>query len=343
MKQHLNTLFVTTQGAYVGKDGQSVVVRVDGESRLQLPMHNLSGIMCFGQVSCSPWLMEACAQNGITISFVSERGRFLAAVHGFSPGNVLLRREQYRRADDLEASLAIARNVIAAKIANSRRVLLRGARDYKESPKQVELSAAAARLAACVPQARAASSLDLLRGIEGESAALYFAAFNGLLTAQQDAFPMRKRTRRPPMDRMNALLSFLYAMLAHDARGACESVGLDAAVGFLHRDRPGRPGLALDLMEEFRAFLADRVALNLVNRQQVRPDGFRESETGGTEMNDETRKVVITAYQERKQKELIHPFLGESVSAGLLVQLQARLLARHLRGDLDVYPAFIAK
>jgi CRISP-associated protein Cas1 len=209
MKQHLNTLFVTTQGAYVGKDGQSVVVRVDGESRLQLPMHNLGGIMCFGQVSCSPWLMEACAQNGITISFVSERGRFLAAVHGFSAGNVLLRREQYRRADDLEACLAIARNVVAAKIANSRRVLLRGARDYKDSPKQSELSTAAARLAACVPQARAASSLDLLRGIEGESAAIYFAAFNGLLTAQQDGFAMRKRTRRPPMDRMNALLSFL--------------------------------------------------------------------------------------------------------------------------------------
>ncbi|MGH7619484.1 MAG: type I-C CRISPR-associated endonuclease Cas1c [Gemmatimonadaceae bacterium] len=343
MKQHLNTLFVTTQGAYVAKEGQAVVVRVDGEARFRLPMHNLAGIMCFGQVSCSPWLMEACAKNEITLSFVSESGRFLAAVHGFSPGNVLLRREQYRRADDMQASVGIARNVVAAKIANSRSVLLRGARDYKESPRRAELMAASARLAACVPQARAADSLDMLRGIEGESAALYFGAFNGLLTAQQDAFAMTHRTRRPPMDRINSLLSFLYAMLAHDARGACESVGLDAAVGFLHRDRPGRPGLALDLMEEFRALLADRVALNLVNRQQVKPDGFREGETGGIEMDDATRKTVIAAYQERKQKELIHPFLNETVSAGLLVHLQARLLARHLRGDLDAYPAFIAK
>lgn len=343
MKQHLNTLFITTQGAYLAKSGQSVIARVEDETRLQLPLHNLGGIVCFGQVSCSPALMGACAEVGVTISFLTESGRFQAAVHGFSPGNVLLRREQYRRADDLAASLAIARNSIAAKVANSRRVLLRGVRDYPDGDGAEALRRAADRLASCARQASAATSLDLLRGIEGESASLYFSVFDHLIRCQRSDFAMRGRSRRPPMDPVNALMSFLYAMLAHDARSACEACGLDATVGFLHRDRPGRPGLALDLMEEFRPVLADRVALSLINRQQVRGEGFRVREAGGVEMDDATRKAVIAAYQQRKQATLVHPFLGETVSLGLLIHLQARLLARHLRGDLDSYPAFLVK
>jgi len=343
MKQHLNTLFVTTQGAYVGKQGQSVVVRVDDETRLQMPLHNLAGIVCFGQVSCSPALMAACSEAGLTISFLTESGRFQAAVHGFSRGNVLLRREQYRRADDEAATLAVARNFIAAKIANGRTVLLRGVRDYPDAPGREDLTRVAARLAACVRQVPGAASLDMLRGIEGESANLYFGVFNHLITAQQVDFTLNGRNRRPPLDPVNSLLSFLYAMLAHDARSACEACGLDAAVGFLHRDRPGRPGLALDLMEEFRPFLADRLALSLINRQQVRATGFHATESGGIEMDESTRKTVITAYQQRKQALTTHPFLGEEVSVGLTIHLQARLLARYLRGDLDAYPAFLAK
>lgn len=267
----------------------------------------------------------------------------LARVTGFSPGNVLLRREQYRRADDPERCRDVARNIIAAKIANSRIVLLRGARDYPDASGRPMLEAAASRLAQCVAQARQAENTDQARGIEGESAATYFGVFDHLLTAQRESFAFRGRSRRPPLDPINALLSFLYALLAHDARAACEACGLDAAVGFLHRDRPGRPGLALDLMEEFRPFLADRLAISLINRQQLKAEGFETTDSGGVVMNDTTRRVVLTAYQERKQETLIHPFLSEKTTVGLLIHLQARLLARHLRGDLDAYPPFIWK
>jgi CRISPR-associated protein Cas1 len=341
MKQHLNTLFVTTQGACLAKDGEAVTVKVDGEIQLRLPRHHLGGIVCFGNVMCSPWLMAACAENGVAISFLSEQGRFLAAVHGFAPGNVLLRREQYRRADDAAGSTAIARAMVCARLANARTVLLRGARDYPDAPGRAALESAAGRLAWSVECARQAGDLDTLRGIEGEGANTYFDVFDHLITAQHDTFRFTGRSRRPPLDPINALLSFLYAMLMHDARAACEACGLDAAVGCLHRDRPGRPGLALDLMEEFRPILADRLALSLVNRQQVSAEGFVQAEGGGILMDDATRKVVITTYQKRKQDEVMHPFLGEKTTVGLLVHLQARLLARHLRGDLDAYPAYV--
>lgn len=343
MRQHLNTLFVTTQGAYLAKDGEAVDVRVDRESRLRVPAINLGGIVCFGQISASPALMAMCAEAGIALTFLTEHGRFLARVSGFTSGNVLLRREQYRRADDRAASCAMARTFIAAKIANGRTVLLRAVRDHPGAPGRLALEDAAARLARDAMRARAAEDLDWVRGVEGDSASTYFAVFDHLLTAQREGFAFRGRSRRPPLDPMNALLSFLYAMLAHDARAACEASGLDAAVGFLHRDRPGRPGLALDLMEELRPFLADRLALSLVNRQQVRADGFRTAEGGGVVMDDATRKVVLTAYQERKRETLLHSFLGEKITLGLLIHMQARLLARHLRGDLDAYPSFIWK
>jgi CRISPR-associated protein Cas1 len=341
MRQHLNTLFVTTQDSYLAKAGKSVLVRVEKETRLRVPVHTLGGIVCFGRVGVSPSLMGLCGQRGVTISMLTEKGGFLAKIGGFTPGNVLLRREQYRRADDPGASAAIARAVICAKVATARSILLRNARDYPSAPGRPAVESAAARMAEVAEQAVLTDSLDVLRGLEGEAANYYFAAFNNLLTAQRDAFALTSRSRRPPLDPINALLSFLYAMLGHDARAACEAVGLDPQVGFLHRDRPGRAGLALDLIEEFRPYLADRPALSLVNRGQVRAGGFVRAESGGVSMDDAIRRAVLVAYQKRKQEEVVHPFLNERVSVGLLVHLQARLLARHLRGDLDAYPASI--
>jgi CRISPR-associated protein Cas1 len=264
-------------------------------------------------------------------------------VQGPVSGNVLLRREQYRRADDPAASAAIARTMVAAKIANARTVLLRAARDHPDGGGAGAIAEAARRLEDGINQLTADLPLDAVRGLEGDASRAYFAVFDHLITAQKDAFFFRGRTRRPPLDNMNALLSFLYALLASDAASALEAVGLDPAVGSLHRDRPGRPGLALDLMEEFRAFLADRVALSLVNLRQVSASGFRRAEAGGVEMDDATRKELLVAYQKRKQEEITHPFLGERTTVGLLVHLQAMLLARHLRGDLDGYPPFIWK
>ncbi len=343
MKRHLNTLFVTTQGTYLAKDGQAVVVRVEKETRLRVPLLNLDGIVCFGRVGCSPALMAACAEANVTISFLSEYGRFRAAVVGYSPGNVLLRREQYRQADDEAAAVQIARNCVAAKIANCRSVLLRGARDTDDGARQESLQATATVMARQLDDARSAKRLDQLRGIEGDAASTYFGIFQQLINTDDPAMRFTGRSRRPPLDRVNSLLSFLYTMLAHDARSACEATGLDAAVGFLHRDRPGRPSLALDLIEEFRPFLADRLVLSLINRRQVAAGGFTVSESRAVLMDDKTRKTVLTSYQKRKQDVIEHPFLGEKTSVGLLLHLQARLLARHLRGDLDAYPPFVWK
>lgn len=343
MKRHLNTLFVTTQGTYLAKDGQAVAVRSQKQTLLRVPLLNLDGIVCFGRIGCSPQLMAACAEANVTISFLSENGRFRAAVVGYSPGNVLLRREQYRRADYEPFAVAIARNSIAAKIANCRSVLLRGARDTHDSGRQQLLQEAAKVMARQLDDARRAQLLDRLRGTEGEAANTYFGVFGQLINVDQKELRFVGRSRRPPLDRVNALLSFLYSMLTHDARSACEATGLDAAVGFLHRDRPGRPGLALDLIEEFRPFLADRLALSLINRRQVTAKGFTISESGAVLMDDATRKTLLTAYQKRKQDTIHHPFIDETTSVGLLLHLQARLLARHLRGDLDAYPPFIWK
>lgn len=341
MRHHLNTLFVTTQGAYVGRDGEALEVRVDHETRLRVPVINLGGTVCFGRVSMSPAAMALCAEAGIAVTFLTEHGRFLARVSGFTPGNVLLRRAQYRRADDGDGAARIACTIVAAKFANCRAVLMRAVWDHPDAPGSLALEAAAARLAGDVGRARASRSVDQVRGIEGDGAATYFGVFDHLLTDRRSGFAFARRSRRPPLDPINALLSFLYAMLGHDVRAACEASGLDPEVGFLHRDRPGRPGLALGLMEELRPVLADRLALSLINRQQVRADGFVAGETGGVAMNDETRRTVLVAYQERKQEVLLHPFLGERTTMGLLPHTQARLLARHLRGDLDAYPPFL--
>lgn len=343
MKKHLNTLFVTTQRAYLSKEGETVVVKAEKEVLLRVPVHTIGGIVCFGQVSCSPYLMGFCAQNQVGISFLSENGRFLARVQGPVSGNVLLRRQQYRLADDRAFSGQMARSVLTGKIANCRAVLQRNVRDHGDKVDGAAISAASDTLKNSLQALQSEPDLDALRGIEGDAAHTYFNVFDHLIVAQKEHFCFKERSRRPPLDKVNCLLSFLYTLLMHDVRSALETVGLDPAVGFLHRDRPGRPGLALDMMEEFRPFIADRLALSLINLNQVQEKGFRNLETGAVLMEDDTRKSVLVAYQKRKQDEIMHPFIDEKVSIGLLFHVQALLMARHLRGDLDGYPPFIWK
>ena len=346
MRRHLNTLFVTLEGAYIRKDGEAIEIRHEGQTKLRVPLHNLDGIVCFGwDITASAALMAACAKANVALSFHAPHGKFLVSTNGFTSGNILLRREQYRRADHEPAALAVARPMVAAKIANSRNVLMRAARDHgdKSPTKGANLITAADQLGVRARLAMQATALDSLRGIEGDAATFYFAVFQDLLVNHDPSLSMSGRSRRPPLDPVNALLSFLYSLLMHDCRSALESCGLDAQCGFLHRDRPGRPSLALDLMEEFRAFLADRTALTLLNRRQITASDFKTEESGAVLLKEDSRKTVLIAWQERKQDELTHPFLDEKTTVGLLPHLQARLLARHLRGDLDAYPAFVVR
>jgi CRISPR-associated protein Cas1 len=343
MKHLLNVLFVTTQGAYLSKTGETVEVRCDQQVKMQLPIHNLGSIVCFGNVTCSPFLLGLCGERNVAVSFLTEHGRFLARVQGPINGNVLLRKEQYRRSDDISASADIARSIIMAKIANCRVVLQRSLRDRPQSENDLDIQNALNMLGHHLEVLKVPSPLDAIRGIEGMAANIYFDNFDHLINANKPAFTFTARSRRPPLDNINALLSFLYTLLVHDVTAALESVGLDPAVGFLHRDRPGRPSLALDMMEEFRPFLADRLALSLINRQQIKPQGFQRTESGAVIMDDETRKTVLIAWQKRKQEQLTHPFIQETVEIGLLPYIQALLLARHLRGDLEGYPPFFWK
>ena len=336
MRKLLNTLYVTIPHAYLSKDGETVLVQVERETRLRVPIHTLEGIVCIGLVSLSPALMGFCAEHNVGVSYLSEHGRFLARIQGPIHGNVLLRREQYRRADDVGASSAVARSVLLAKVANSRSSLLRAARERTSA----SLDAACAQLGQSLRLLESADSLDTLRGVEGDAAQTYFAVFDEMILHQKEDFFFHERGRRPPLDNVNALLSFLYVLLAHDVASALESVGLDPAVGFLHRDRPGRASLALDLMEELRPVLADRLALTLINRRQVSAAGFLHSDSGGVTMNDATRKEVLMAWQFRKQEEILHPFLNERIPFGLVPHAQALLLARYLRGDMDCYPSY---
>ncbi len=343
MRHLLNTLFVTTQGAYLARDRETLLVRVDGATKLQLPIHTLSGIVCFGRIGFSPQLLGLCSERDVHVSFLSEKGRFLARLHGPVSGNVLLRREQYRTADDPDKGAGIARAMVAAKIANCRVVLQRAVRDRPVDPNSVELAAASSELAALLRELKRPHDRDKLRGIEGRAANVYFSAFDHLIVAEKQHFRFGERNRRPPLDRVNALLSFVYTLLAHDVTSALEGVGLDPAVGFLHTDRPGRMSLALDLMEEFRPFLADRLVLSLINLRQAAADGFRELETGAVLMDDNTRKQILVSWQKRKQEEILHPFLDEKIAVGLLPHVQAMLLARFLRGDTEEYPPFFWK
>lgn len=316
------------------------MVEREGKKALQLPVHTLSGIVCFGNVLCSPFLLGYCAEKDIAISFLSEYGRFLASVRGPVSGNVLLRRQQYRMADDLEATKAVAINIVSGKLANSRVVMNRAARDHGERVDVEAIRTASASLDRLADQLSRANDTDEVRGLEGMAAAEYFSVFNDLIVEQKETFIFRDRNRRPPLDPVNALLSFIYTILAHDIRSALETVGLDPAVGFLHRDRPGRPGLALDLMEEFRSVIADRLVLSLINRRQVGANGFTQAQNGAVVMDDSTRKTVLVEYQNRKQDEVLHPYIGEKVPIGILFFIQSNLMARYIRGDIDGYPPF---
>lgn len=341
MRKMLNTLYVTTQGAYLNKEGETVVVNIEREARLRLPIHTLGSIVCFGQVSCSPFLLGLCAKNDVAVSFMTSYGKFLARVQGPVAGNVLLRREQYRQADDLRASARLARMFVLGKVANCRTILSRAMRDHADKIDTVGMEEIVRQYSRVSRKLLHEEDLDNIRGIEGRAANDYFSLFNHLIVSQKEDFVFAGRNRRPPLDRVNCLLSFLYSLLYHDARSALESVGLDPAVGFLHRDRPGRLSLALDLMEEFRPVLADRLALSLINLGQVRKKGFTVMESGAVSMDDDTRKTLLTEYQKRKQVDIEHPFLKEKIPFGMLLFAQAQLLSRYLRGDLEEYPPFI--
>lgn len=342
MKRLGNTLYVTSQGSYLSKDGDCVLISREEGGKTRVPLHNVDGIVGFGRVSTSPFLLGACAAAGVTLTWMTERGRFLARVEGPVSGNVRLRRAQYAATDVPAAAADIARAMLTGKIANQRNVLLRARRDHGADA-EGRISAAIDALAIALRRLEATPGLDALRGVEGDAAAVYFAAFPALLRNEDPAFAFAGRVRRPPTDAVNCLLSFVYTLLTHDARSALEGVGLDPQVGFLHRERPGRPSLALDLVEEFRAWFADRLVLSLINRGQVRARDFLADEAGAVTLTDEARRTVLVAYQERKAEDIRHPFLEEPCAVGLLWHAQARLLAMRLRGDIDAYPPFIAR
>jgi CRISPR-associated protein Cas1 len=340
MRKLLNTLYVSTQGAYLRREGETVVVEVEKEKRGQFPIHTIGSVVCFGNVLCSPFLLGFCAERDVSISFLSEYGRFLASVRGPVSGNVLLRRAQYHMADDADTTRTIAAAMVSAKLANCRVVLNRAVRDHGEKMHAAEVKEAAVKIARALKRIEKTQSADEVRGLEGEGAAAYFAVFDHLIIEHKNEFTFKTRSRRPPLDEVNALLSFVYVLLAHDVRSALETVGLDSQVGFLHRDRPGRHGLALDLMEEFRPVIADRLVLSLINRGQIAKSDFERSESGAVLLGDKGRKTVLTEYQNRKQDEIEHPYIEEKVKIGLLFFVQANVMARFLRGDIDGYPPF---
>lgn len=344
MRRQLNTLYVTTDGAWLRKDGRNIVLEVERQERARLPVHMLESLVCIGRVAVSPQLLGFCAEQGISICYLTPQGRFLARVEGPVSGNVLLRRAQYRASDDPEACAAIVRNMLAGKIHNQRAVLARGWRDHGDRLGNVPAFQHALKRLKRIPQRLLhETTIDVLRGLEGEAAQSYFGVFGQLVRVESPRLQFGGRNRRPPRDAFNALLSFFYTLLTHDCRSALESVGLDPAVGFLHRDRPGRPSLALDLAEEFRPLLGERLALSLINRKQLNERDFKFFETGAVQLQDDARKMALIAYQERKREQIQHAFLSEKVDIGLLPFVQAQLLARHVRGDLDGYPPFLWK
>lgn len=344
MKKLLNTVYVTTPGARLRKDGENLVAEIDEEERSRVPLHMLSSVVVFGAILLSPPLIQACAAAGIAIVLLDRNGRFAARIEGPVSENVLLRRAQYRASEQPDD---IVRSLVLGKISNQRSVLMRGLRDHGDgldAERRQAVADAAERLAGILRRAASpALSCDMLRGAEGEAAYAYFAVFNDLIRVSDPGLRFHGRSRRPPLDAVNALLSFLYTLLTHDCRSAAESVGLDPAVGFLHRDRPGRPSLALDLMEELRPVLADRLALSLINRRQIGANDFETRDGGAVLLSDAARRTVLGAWQERKKEERRHPFIDEVAPLGLVPHLQAQLLARHLRGDLDAYPPWFWK
>lgn len=338
MKKLLNTLYITRQESYLHKERETIVIKQGDDKLGQFPALTVSNILCFGQVSISPFLMGFCGEKGIGLSFYTEYGRYLARVQGKQTGNVLLRRAQYRWADDEEKSVSIARLMVAAKIANSRSVLMREVRNHGSN---TAIESAVKHLGASLRRVRSASTVPEIMGMEGDAANTYFGVFNELLRGSGFAFS--GRVRRPPTDPVNALLSFAYTLITHECASALQGVGLDPYVGYLHQDRPGRLSLALDLLEEFRASWADRFVLTLINRQQVKMNDFVTEASGAVRLTDDARKTLLTAWQERKQVEIMHPYLEEQVPIGLLPHCQAMLLARHIRGDTEFYTPYMMK
>ncbi len=329
MRKLLNTIYITTEGASLRKDGENLVASIEDQERARVPLHMLASVVVFGGIFVSPALIGACAAAGITIVLLDRNGRFAARVEGPVAGNVLLRRAQYRASDTPDE---IVRSIVMAKVANQRSVLMRGLRDYGDTmdeSKRTSIAEAVTRLAHIIRRVELQDSTsDMMRGSEGEAASLYFSVFDHLIRVGETEMRWRGRSRRPPLDPVNALLSFFYTLLTHDCRSACESVGLDPAVGFLHRDRPGRPSLALDLMEELRPVLADRLALSLINRRQLASNDFELRDGGAVLLKDEGRKTALTAWQERKKDERTHPFLDEKIPLGLIAFAQAQMLAQ---------------
>lgn len=347
MKKHLNTLYITSDDAYVRKEQETFVVEVKDEDgnwkkAFQAPIHSIENIVCFGFKPLTPQLMAFCAENNVGISYMTPEGKFLARVYGAQKGNVLLRKAQYTIADSEPESLKIARNIIAAKVSNYRHILQRHQRNHPDNLND-EIAQVIETLGSRLRNIQNVQSLDALRGYEGECATLYFSVLSELITSQREDFKFDKRTKRPPLDPANALLSFLYAIITNDVRSALETVGLDPQVGFLHQIRSGRPSLALDVVEEFRAYLGDRIMLNLINLKQVSIKDFEFRESGEVRISDKARKELLVAYQKRKQEEITHPFLGEKMTIGLLPHIQAQLLARYIRGDIEEYPPFYLK
>ena len=343
MKKLLNTLYVTSSNRYLSLDGENVVVSEKEKEVGRIPLHNLEAIVTFSYTGASLALMGACAQRGVGLTFLSGNGRFLARISGEVYGNVMLRKEQYRRSEDREQSIKIARNCIAGKVFNSRWILERAARDYPMRLDVDKLKGKSAFLADSLKKIRKCTDPDSLRGLEGEAASVYFSVFDDLILQQKEDFQFRGRNRRPPIDEVNAMLSFAYTLLTSMCANALETVGLDPYVGFFHTDRPGRKSLALDMVEELREIVADRFVLTLINKRFINRKGFMRKENGAVIMDDETRKTFLSAWQSKKQEMIIHPFLKEKVEWGMAPYVQAMLLARYLRGDLDEYPPFFWK
>lgn len=343
MKKLLNTLYITTPDRYISLDGENVVISAERQEIARVPLHNLERIMLFGGAGASPALMGKCVSESRELVFMSRSGKFLARVEGEVNGNVLLRRKQYRVADKPQESLEIARNIIAAKLYNSRWVLERTIRDHSMRIDTELFKSKSLFLKNAVDNAMKAENIDILRGIEGEAASVYFSVFDDMILQQKDDFKFNGRNRRPPLDRVNAMLSFAYSLCTSMCTSALEAVGLDAYVGFMHTDRPGRRSLALDLLEEFRAVMCDRFVLTMMNKRTISPDHFEMREDGAVLLNDDGRRAFLTAWQNRKDEEIKHPFLEEKVQWGMIPYTQALLLSRYLRDDLDSYPPFLWK
>ncbi|GAB4487801.1 MAG: type I-C CRISPR-associated endonuclease Cas1c [Thermodesulfovibrionales bacterium] len=342
MKQFLNTLYIMTQGAYLSLDHETVKVEIEGKVQTQVPLHHLGSIVTMGNVMVSPFLLGKCAEDGRSVVMLDRNGRFQCRMVGKTMGNVLLRKAQYECVRDSEISVRVARHMVAGKVRNARHSLMRSARESDNPDEGHALRNAAGTLSRSLFDLEKTADLDVVRGIEGEAASAYYNVFDRMIIPGcRDVFALKDRNRRPPLDPINALLSFLYTLLLHDCVSSLEGVGLDPQMGFLHSLRPGRPSLGLDLMEELRAVLADRLAITLINRKQLVADDFEARPGGAVYLNDKGRKEVVVAYQKRKQDEIHHPLLKEKVPFGLVPHVQARLLVRHLRGDMETYIPFL--